>query len=247
MDGDLWLSMMRASTKAADLRRDPRILLHSIVTGPEPAAEVKVRGTVRTETGRPVQQRYAATVAAEIGWSPVIGEFTLFAVDIDDVTYIGYDAGSSAQHVARWPDGLEYLRPFDNSDQPRATAASAPPARLSTRAPHCTRPDRRAAAVDGDERRLVGDRPPRCAPRAGSASGRTLAAPARRNIPSGLSRESVHEPAAAHNGGMCATIKRSVLGQRVPGNLRVDPVSGRRVCIVMHRRPAPETPSSAGG
>jgi len=111
MDGELWLSMMRTSAKAADLRRDPRILLHSIVTGPEPAAEVKVRGTARTETGRAVQQRYAATVAAEIGWSPVPGQFTLFAVGIDDVTYIGYDADSSAQHVARWPAGLEYLRP----------------------------------------------------------------------------------------------------------------------------------------
>jgi hypothetical protein len=32
-------------------------------------------------------------------------------VDIDDVTYIGHDAGSNAQHVARWPAGGEYLRP----------------------------------------------------------------------------------------------------------------------------------------
>lgn len=46
MDGDVWLSMMRTSAKAIDLARDPRILLHSIVTGPEPAAEVKIRGTV---------------------------------------------------------------------------------------------------------------------------------------------------------------------------------------------------------
>jgi hypothetical protein len=35
----------------------------------------------------------------------------LFAVDISDVTYIGHDADSNAQHVARWPAGEEYLRP----------------------------------------------------------------------------------------------------------------------------------------
>ena len=111
MDGDLWLSMMRTSAKAMDLARDRRILLHSIVTGPEPAAEVKVRGTVRAEDDHAVQRRYAAAVSAQIGWRPVAGEFTLFVVDVEDVTYIGHDADTGGQHVARWPVGLEYVRP----------------------------------------------------------------------------------------------------------------------------------------
>jgi Pyridoxamine 5'-phosphate oxidase len=111
MDEDLWLSMMPASAKARDLARDRRILLHSIVTGPEPAAEVKVRGTAQAEPDRDVQRRYAAAVSAGIGWRPVVGEFTLFAVDIEDVTYIGYDADTRGQHVARWPAGVEYVRP----------------------------------------------------------------------------------------------------------------------------------------
>jgi len=34
MDGELWLSMMPTSAKARDLNRDPRVLLHSIVTCP---------------------------------------------------------------------------------------------------------------------------------------------------------------------------------------------------------------------
>jgi hypothetical protein len=42
MDGELWLSMMPASTKARDLERDPRILLHSIVTSRSPQAEIMV-------------------------------------------------------------------------------------------------------------------------------------------------------------------------------------------------------------
>jgi hypothetical protein len=111
MDGELWLSMMAASTKARDLNRDPRILLHSIVTDPCPEAEIMVRGTVRAETAREAQERYAAAAGAHLGWRPVPGEFALFAVDIDDVTYIGHDAGSNAQHVARWPAAEEYLRP----------------------------------------------------------------------------------------------------------------------------------------
>jgi general stress protein 26 len=111
MDGQLWLSMMPTSTKAHDLRRDPRILLHSIVTNPAPAAEVMVRGTARIENDRDVQRRYAAAVATNLGWQPVVGEFTLIEVDIDDVTYIGHDHTSNAQHVARWPAGSEYVRP----------------------------------------------------------------------------------------------------------------------------------------
>ncbi len=111
LDGELWLSMMPTSTKARDLNRDPRVLLHSIVTGPAPHAEIMMRGTVRLETGPGVQRRYAAAVAARLGWQPIPGEFTLFAVDMSDVTYIGHDAGSNAQHVARWPAGGEYLRP----------------------------------------------------------------------------------------------------------------------------------------
>jgi hypothetical protein len=58
-----------------------------------------------------VQRRYAAAVFAQIGWRPVVGEFALFVVEVDDVTYIGYDADTSGQHVARWPADVEYVRP----------------------------------------------------------------------------------------------------------------------------------------
>jgi len=32
LDGELWLSMLLDSTKAKDLMRDPRVLLHSVIT-----------------------------------------------------------------------------------------------------------------------------------------------------------------------------------------------------------------------
>jgi hypothetical protein len=111
MDDHLWLSMMQRSTKALDLYRDPRIQLHSIVTGPEAGTEVKVSGRARLETDEDVHRRYAAQVAAEIKWVPVVGDFALFAVEIESLTYIGYDEATGAQHVARWPDNDEFLRP----------------------------------------------------------------------------------------------------------------------------------------
>jgi hypothetical protein len=131
MDGQLWLSMMSTSTKANDLHRDQRILLHSIVTGPEPAPELKLRGTVQPEDSPYIQQRYADTVATQIGWQPVVGQFDLFAVDIDDITYIGYDPDTGGQHVARWPADIEYLRP---ATTPTSLGPPQPTRRLLTKA-----------------------------------------------------------------------------------------------------------------
>jgi Pyridoxamine 5'-phosphate oxidase len=111
MDGQLWLSMMRSSTKAQDLRRDPRLVLNSIVLNREGDVEVKVRGTAEAETDHRVSERYAETVDAEIGWRPVVGRFALFRIEIDDVTVVAYDSETGEQHVAQWPSGMEYVRP----------------------------------------------------------------------------------------------------------------------------------------
>jgi hypothetical protein len=79
------------------------------------------------ETDGDVQERYATAVAAELGWRPVVGQFTLFRVDVRDVTYIGYDTETGSQHVARWPAGVEYLRP---STTPTSLGPPQPVARL---------------------------------------------------------------------------------------------------------------------
>src|SRR5215472_11733071 len=45
LDGVLWLSMLWGSTKSADLRRDPRILVHSAITSRDGGqGEFKIRG-----------------------------------------------------------------------------------------------------------------------------------------------------------------------------------------------------------
>jgi hypothetical protein len=116
LDGDLWLSMMWRSRKALDLRRDNRILVHSVVTDPRtPEPEVKIRGTAH-EVDDPVNRRRYCDEVVALGWQPQEPYFHLFRVDIGDVTYIGYDDDGD-QHVARWPSGDEFVR--------RATTATS--------------------------------------------------------------------------------------------------------------------------
>jgi hypothetical protein len=111
LDGELWLSMMRGSTKARDLLRDPRILVHSVITTRDGGeGEFKVRGSARPEADPDVHQRYAAAVWDSLGWRPVPGEFHLFAVEIDDITFIRYDDATGDQFVTRWPSGGEFVR-----------------------------------------------------------------------------------------------------------------------------------------
>jgi Pyridoxamine 5'-phosphate oxidase len=111
MDGDLWLSMMWQSKKAADLLRDPRVLVHSVVTGRDGGeGEFKIRGTASSEQDPAVQRRYAQEVAGSLGWSPDPGRFHLFAVRIGEVAFIRYDDATGDQHVAMWPPAREYVR-----------------------------------------------------------------------------------------------------------------------------------------
>jgi hypothetical protein len=111
LDSELWLSMMGGSAKRRDLGRDPRVVLNSVITSPSPAAEIKVRGMARAVTDQDRQERYAAAVRERIGWQPVVGQFTLFVIEVADVTYIGSEPETGAQHVARWPPAKEYIRP----------------------------------------------------------------------------------------------------------------------------------------
>jgi len=111
MDGALWLSMMLRSTKAADLLRDPRILVHNAVSNRDGHdGEFKLRGRARDETDAAVQRRYAAEVAESLGWAPVPGKFHLFEIEFNDVTYVRYDGPTGDQYVAQWPPVREYVR-----------------------------------------------------------------------------------------------------------------------------------------
>jgi Pyridoxamine 5'-phosphate oxidase len=111
LDGELWLSMMPSSMKARDLDRDPRVLVHSVITSRDGGeGEFKVRGRVRDETDAGVQARYADAVGRSLGWQPTPGEFRLFAVDVGDITVVRYDDATGDQFVTRWPEGGEFVR-----------------------------------------------------------------------------------------------------------------------------------------
>lgn len=110
-EGDLWLSMLLGSHKATDLQRDPRLLVHSIVTSREgTAGEFKLRGRAGEVTSDAVQRGYAAQVSGRLGWDPVPGRFHLFRVDLDDVAFVRYDPETGDQFVTRWPAGEEFVR-----------------------------------------------------------------------------------------------------------------------------------------
>jgi hypothetical protein len=109
LDGDLWLSMLWQSRKAADLLADDRILVHSIVTTREgDPGEVKLRGRAVAVDDAAPRDRYREAVAT-LGWQPVEPFFHLFRIEIDDVTSVRYEHPGD-QYVARWPAGVEFVR-----------------------------------------------------------------------------------------------------------------------------------------
>jgi len=48
--------------------------------------------------------------AAAATRSPDVGKFHLFALDIEQATYLRYDNATGDQHLAIWPPGREYVR-----------------------------------------------------------------------------------------------------------------------------------------
>lgn len=109
--GDLWLSMMPSSRKAADLQRDRRLLVHSVVTSRDGRlGEFKIDGHAVAEADLDVQAAYAERVTAELGWHPTPGHFRLFRVDIAAVTFLRWDDATGDQFVTQWPAGREFVR-----------------------------------------------------------------------------------------------------------------------------------------
>src|SRR3954453_6917160 len=91
LDGRLLLSMLWGSHKARDLQRDPRLLVHGIVTGPDGGeGELKLRGRAVEISARELQAHYAAAVAEDLGWRPEVGRFHLFEVDVEHVAFVRY-------------------------------------------------------------------------------------------------------------------------------------------------------------
>lgn len=97
MDGDLYLGMMWRSTKALDLHRDPRCVVHTTIKDRMDAGgDVKLYGNAVDVQDQAERDRYCVAIKEKIDWSPT-GDFDLFRLDIteagmtrveDEVMYI---------------------------------------------------------------------------------------------------------------------------------------------------------------
>jgi Pyridoxamine 5'-phosphate oxidase len=105
--GHLLVGAMSWSRKAGDLRRDPRYVLHSVITDPDAGeAELKIYGVAATADN---DLRDAAR-----GWwsGRPREEADVFSLHIDQAVLIDWDIGGSQMVVHRWSgrDGYEQSR-----------------------------------------------------------------------------------------------------------------------------------------
>jgi len=100
VDGILYLGMMWQSKKALDLLRDPRCVVHSVVTEPSGSeGDVKVYGLAADEVDPDRRERYGAALFERTGWRPD-GPFHLFAVDVVEVGY--FRSADGSHDVRHW-------------------------------------------------------------------------------------------------------------------------------------------------
>lgn len=103
VDGELMLGMMWQSTKAKDLMRDPRVLVHSIISDRKgDQGEFKLRGTVTDVVGDEKRRvRYCEELRKKIDWAPEGEEWHLFMVDIENAALIAFEGEKKT--VKLWP------------------------------------------------------------------------------------------------------------------------------------------------
>lgn len=102
---ELWLGMMPESRKGADLRRDPRLCLHS-ATADKMVAEgdAKVTGrAVLVEPGGEVEARFRRDFAAANGHDVPPGPMDLFRVDVTELSFLS--VGGDHLVIESWQEG----------------------------------------------------------------------------------------------------------------------------------------------
>jgi hypothetical protein len=89
LDGELMLGMMWRSPKAVDLLRDPRLVVHSVVSdrmGGEGDFKLYGRGVDVQDPDR--RARFRAAVKARLGWEPEEPAYHCFAVDVESAGFV---------------------------------------------------------------------------------------------------------------------------------------------------------------
>jgi hypothetical protein len=89
VDAELMLGMMWQSPKARDLLRDPRCVVHSVVSDREGTeGDFKLYAQAREIREPAARQRYRETIKARIDWEPEEPRFHVFALDIDSAGFV---------------------------------------------------------------------------------------------------------------------------------------------------------------
>jgi hypothetical protein len=89
VDGELMLGMMWRSPKALDLMRDPRCVVHSVVSDREGTeGDFKLYGRAVDVQEPDRRTRYRETVKARLDWAPDEPNYHLFAIDVESAGFV---------------------------------------------------------------------------------------------------------------------------------------------------------------
>ena len=109
VDGELFLAGMTQSVKFVDLRRDPRLALHSGSDEPDSfSADAKISGRAVEVT----DPQALATFAGDAAVPEEIQSFELFRIDIEQVVLTALSEAKDALVISSWRPGkpLEVTR-----------------------------------------------------------------------------------------------------------------------------------------
>lgn len=110
-EGELLIGAMAWTGKVADLRRDPRYVLHSVVTGPDSGeGELKLSGQV-AEAGPALR----AAVAGAWWLASAPHEAAVFILRIGQAVFVDWDLKQGLMTVHRWSRAVGYAvanRPY---------------------------------------------------------------------------------------------------------------------------------------
>ena len=97
--GDLWVAGMPRSVKVADLRRDPRMALHSGSDEPDVfTADAKVSGRAVQVARGPARE-----AVAEATGNPADGDYDLFRIDLEHVVLTAIAETKDAPEISSPP------------------------------------------------------------------------------------------------------------------------------------------------